>query len=136
MGTSTGINNAMTNSTIYASTAPGTGIASTKKSQGPHKVLLQDASGTKIYGFELRTIAKIFVMTNAEEGGGVSIGCKIMVKKGTVVRRGMIMLTPENVNVLGGKVEAWDKLWRGGRKERLKREMVEGLGGGNGNGED
>jgi hypothetical protein len=32
-------------------------------------------------------------------------------------------LAPENAIVLGGKVETWDKTWRDGRKERLKRAV-------------
>jgi hypothetical protein len=37
-------------------------------------------------------------------------------------------LRPEDVVVLGGKVDAWDKACRSGRKERLKAEMVQTAG--------
>ena len=54
---------------------------------------------------------------------GCCIGMKVLLQRGTVVRRGVIMLEPAVVQVLGGKVEAWDRAWREGRKERLKREL-------------
>jgi len=42
-----------------------------------------------------------------------------MLRAGTVIRRGLVMLTPDNCVVLGGKVEAWDKKWKGERKQIL-----------------
>lgn len=47
------------------------------------------------------------------------IGMKVVLKKGSVVRRGMVMLERGHVNVLGGKVEAWDEAWKKGAKKRL-----------------
>ena len=47
------------------------------------------------------------------------IGCKLLLRSGTVVRRGMVMLTNDKCVVLGGKVEAWDKKWKDERKQRL-----------------
>lgn len=35
----------------------------------------------------------------------------------------MVMLTPENVTVSGGKVEMWHNAWTEGRKERLRRAV-------------
>ena len=94
-------------------------------SSGPHKYLLQDARGTKAVAFEKVRVPKLGLSDD-----GMSIGMKIMLKAGSVARRGVVMLAPENVVVLGGKVETWDKTWRDGRKERLKRaveqEHIEG----------
>lgn len=81
------------------------------KSIGPHKVLLQDAKGAKIYGFEIVTVDGIDV--------NMSIGAKILLRN-VVVARGVVLLEPQCVEVLGGKVDAWDKEWRKGRKDALK----------------
>lgn len=106
--------------------------AGKKGTTGPHKLLLQDIAGTRIWGFELSRIEKITIINtnpNSTEGAGQSqvegtqIGCKLLLKKGTIVRRGMVMLSPSNVNVMGGKIEAWDDKWRTGRKPRLQQEL-------------
>jgi RecQ-mediated genome instability protein 1 len=95
------------------------------RSSGPHRYLLQDARGTKAVAFEKVRVPKLGLNDD-----GMSIGVKIMLKAGSVVRRGVVMLVPENVIVLGGRVETWDKTWREGRKERLKtaveQERTEG----------
>ena len=103
------------------SAGAGMAPAATKRSAGPHKVLLQDARGTKVWGFEVVKIPKVGI---GEEG--TSIGCKMLLK-GCVVRRGVVMLGPECVSVLGGKVEGWDRRWKEGRKTRLTAEA--GMGG-------
>ena len=54
---------------------------------------------------------------------GMQIGCKFLLKNGTCVRRGLIMLTPKDVVMMGGRVEAWDRKWRDGRKARLRQEL-------------
>ncbi|OAP58477.1 hypothetical protein AYL99_07567 [Fonsecaea erecta] len=120
-----------------ANTSSSTGLSSASKklSFGPHKLLLQDARGTKVLAFELVKIPKIGLSTAASaslppsarnlgptatlEDPGMFIGCKLLLRPGTVVRRGMVMLTPENCVALGGKVEAWDKKWKEERKQRL-----------------
>lgn len=84
------------------------------KSSGPHKLLIQDASGSKIYGFELLSIKDIGVQ--------MSIGTKLLLKN-AVIARGVVLLDPQTVEVLGGKIEAWDKAWRTGRKETLKQRI-------------
>ena len=96
--------------------APGT--ASTKRSQGPHKLVLQDADKTVVTAFELGDIPKVFIGDD-----GICIGCKLILKAGTLVRRGMVMLTPETVIVLGGKIDSWDKKWREDRKKRLIEDV-------------
>lgn len=88
---------------------------------GPHKLLLQDAKGTKIYGFELEPVRGVSVVNTA-------IGSKLVLRD-TVVARGVILLEPKGVEVLGGKVDAWDRKWRGERKEELKRKAGMGESG-------
>jgi RecQ-mediated genome instability protein 1 len=98
--------------------AAGSAAGRAAWSSGPHKYLLQDAKGTKAVAFERVKVPKLGLSDD-----GMSIGMKIMLKAGSVVRRGVVMLAPENVVVLGGKVETWDKTWRDGKKERLKRAV-------------
>jgi RecQ-mediated genome instability protein 1 len=94
------------------------GQASTKRSQGPHKLILQDADKQNMVAFELEPIPKVWVGED-----GISIGCKMILKSGTLVRRGMIMLQPDSVTVLGGKIDSWDKRWREDRKKRLTADV-------------
>lgn len=84
------------------------------KSRGPHKLLLQDAKGVKIYAFELFPTDGIDL--------NMAIGTKLLLKNATLAR-GVVMLKPNSVEVLGGKIEAWDQVWRAGRKEALKQRV-------------
>lgn len=78
-----------------------------------HRLVLQDCKGQNVYGMELKRIDKIGV-------GVTAIGEKIMLKKGTVVARGTILLEPANCVMLGGRVEAWQRPWVEGRLKRLR----------------
>jgi RecQ-mediated genome instability protein 1 len=82
-------------------------------SAGPHKLLLQDARGTKVYGLEVRGVQGVSV--------GMSIGAKLVLRDFEVAR-GVILLEPKCVEVLGGKVDAWDRKWREERKKVLKEK--------------
>ncbi|KAK5081973.1 hypothetical protein LTR05_007115 [Lithohypha guttulata] len=113
------------------------GNTARKGSTGPHKLLLQDAAGTKVWAFELSRIERITIVNQDPPlpgSAGVSsmiprvvegmqIGCKLLLKKGTKVRRGMVMLTLIQTTVIGGKVETWDQKWREGRKARLRQDL-------------
>lgn len=92
-----------------------------KRSQGPHKLILQDAAGTKVTAFELESLPNLWIGED-----GMNIGCKMLLQPGTLVRRGMVMLTPGTTRILGGKIEPWDKKWREGRKKRLIEEASGG----------
>ena len=83
--------------------AGGSAAGGQSSSAGPHKLLLQDAKGTKVYGLEVRGIQGVSV--------GMSIGAKLILRDFEVAR-GVIMLEPRCVEVLGGKVDAWDRKWR------------------------
>lgn len=87
--------------------------AESSASSGPHKLLLQDVKGTKIYGLELVPVSGISVQ--------MAIGSKLVLRSVTVAR-GVVLLQPDSVEVLGGKVDAWEKEWRNERKEVLKRK--------------
>ena len=116
----------------FASNQIGT---SEKGSTGPHKLLLQDAAGTKMWAFEVERIDRITIINSnppvlGSHGSssqttveGMQVGCKLMLKKGTKVRRALIMLSPVTATVMGGKVEIWDKKWRESRKAMLQQEL-------------
>lgn len=98
------------------------GAASTTAatSRGPHKYVLQDAKGTKVVAWEKEKIAKMGLADKE-----CVIGMKLVLKKGSVVRRGLVMLENGQVNVLGGKVEAWDEAWKKELKKRLTDAVSE-----------
>ncbi|KAL2431192.1 hypothetical protein ABEF95_001439 [Exophiala dermatitidis] len=131
-GNDDGISAATATTTTAATNRP---TATSSLSSGPHKLLLQDAKGTKVLAFEVGKVPGVGVSTPASasvsaqqqpgsnrlmvEDPGMSIGCKIHLKPGTVIRRGMVMLKPEDCVVLGGKVDAWDRKWKEERKKNL-----------------
>jgi len=88
-------------------------VPETTASAGPHKLLLQDAKGSKMYGMELESVNGIGVQ--------MSIGSKLILRN-VVVARGVMLLAPKSVELLGGKIAAWDEKWRKERKEDLKRK--------------
>lgn len=94
-------------------------------SNGPFKLLMEDIKGQRVYGFELKRVQKVGYPPV------MSIGCKVMLKKGAKVARGMVLLEPATVVVLGGKIEAWDKSWREGREKDLRDAVGDGRRGGN-----
>lgn len=88
-----------------------------------HRLVLQDCKGQKVYALELIRVPKIGI-------GSTNIGEKILLKGGSVVARGMVMLDPASCEVLGGKVEAWQKTWTEGRLARLQQAVNGAHGGG------
>jgi RecQ-mediated genome instability protein 1 len=84
-----------------------------------HKLVLQDFKGQQVFALELKPTDKIGL-------GTTSIGEKMLLKSGTVVARGIVLLEPGTCVILGGKVEAWQKSWTEGRLKRLR----EAVGGG------
>ncbi|OAA49615.1 hypothetical protein NOR_01538 [Metarhizium rileyi] len=99
-------------------------IAASRKAT--HRLVLQDCEGTMLYAVELKRIDGVGV-------GKTSIGCKAVLRSGTVVSRGTVLLTTENCVFLGGKIDAWHDAWMSGRKARLKEAA--GVGDGHGHGE-
>lgn len=91
--------------------------AGVAKGGGPHKLALQDATGKRVYGIELKGLEEV--------GLGMSMGCK-MVLRNVVVARGMVLLEPVTVTVLGGKIEGLHKAWKEGRKAELKAAIEAG----------
>ncbi|KAL2815504.1 hypothetical protein BJX63DRAFT_160385 [Aspergillus granulosus] len=95
----------------------GHAAANASGSNGPYRLMLQDAKGTRAIGIEMKSIPGIAI-------GKIAIGAKLLLRSVTVAR-GMVLLTPESVTVLGGKIEAMDQAWRAGRKERLLQQITE-----------
>lgn len=100
--------------------APRATARSAPVGKGPknatHRLVLQDWKGQRVYGLELKTVEKIGV-------GITSIGEKILLRAGTVVARGTMLLQPATTSVLGGKVELWQKTWVDGRLAKLKEAI-------------
>jgi RecQ-mediated genome instability protein 1 len=91
---------------------PGSAVPPAGKN-ATHKLVLQDCQGQKVFALELRRVSSIGV-------GSTMMGEKILLKAGTVVARGVVMLTPDNCLLLGGKIDSWQKAWTDGRLARLK----------------
>lgn len=105
-------------SQVVRSGNAGQGAPAPKVSNGPFKLLLQDVKGQKVYAFELKRVEKVGYPPT------MSIGCKVMLKKGARVARGMVLLEPETCVVLGGKIDGLDKEWRDGREKRLREAVM------------
>lgn len=83
-------------------------------SAGPHKLTLQDAKGTTVFGIELVAVPGI--------GIGMNIGAKLVLRN-VAIARGVALLDPESTILLGGKHEALHAAWKQGRKEALKKAI-------------
>jgi RecQ-mediated genome instability protein 1 len=100
----------------------GPGQAQQQQQQGTsnrnstHKLLVQDCKGQTAQAIELKRVDRLAV-------GKTFIGEKILLRAGTVVARGVVLLDPAQCVVLGGKVDAWHRAWVDGRLARL-REAV------------
>ena len=89
----------------------GDGGETTEKSSGPHKLVLQDAKGCRIFGVETVSVNGV--------GLGMSIGTKMLLQD-VLVARGVLLLDTKSAEVLGGKIEAMHQAWKDGRKVSLK----------------
>ncbi|KAK3485204.1 uncharacterized protein B0T23DRAFT_436122 [Neurospora hispaniola] len=96
-----------------------------ERKNATHKLTLQDPSGQRLFALELKRIEEIAVpqFVNGKMVGGTPIGCKLLLKKGTKVARGVVLLEPGMVKVLGGRVEGWGRVWERGRLERVRGEV-------------
>ncbi|KAM3440283.1 hypothetical protein MY4824_002272 [Beauveria thailandica] len=78
-----------------------------------HRLVLQDCKGQTVYAVETKRMDRIGI-------GKTSIGEKMLLRAGSVVARGSVLLTPDKTVFLGGKVESWHEAWATGRLARLK----------------
>lgn len=100
------------NSTNNGATANASGSSG----HGPHRLILQDAAGTKAVAIEMQRIEGITL-------DKLAIGSKMVLRNATVAR-GMVLLNPGCTELLGGKIEALDRPWREGRKTRLLERIT------------
>ncbi|KAK1779610.1 hypothetical protein QBC45DRAFT_441701 [Copromyces sp. CBS 386.78] len=99
-----------------------------ERKNATHKLVVQDCAGQRLFALELCRVDEIgvpqFVSNNGKTMiGGTPIGCKILLKRGTKVARGLLLLEPGSVKVLGGRVDGWGRVWEAGRLERLRGEV-------------
>lgn len=78
---------------------------------GPHKLLLQDAKGDRVFGIELRSVEGV--------GLGMSIGAKLVLRNASVAR-GVVLLEPTTTTMLGGKIQELHEAWQQNRKNDLR----------------
>ncbi|CAK7266033.1 hypothetical protein SEPCBS57363_001890 [Sporothrix epigloea] len=88
---------------------------STSDANATHRLVLQDAAGQTLFALELTRIYRIGI-------GRLRMGEKVLIKKGTPVARGTLLLEPVSVKFLGGQVESLHKTWVEGRLARLRAE--------------
>ncbi|KAJ4262730.1 hypothetical protein NW757_000987 [Fusarium falciforme] len=108
--------NPETQQTQQRPTTAAAANARTASKKATHRLVVQDCKGVKLYALELKRIDGIGV-------GKTQIGEKMLLKAGTVLARGVVLLEPEKCVLLGGKIEAWQKTWADGRLARLKEEI-------------
>ncbi|KAJ5111274.1 hypothetical protein N7532_001809 [Penicillium argentinense] len=91
------------------------GNTSGSRGAGPHRLILQDAAGTKTVGIEMQAIEDLSIEK-------VPIGGKILLHNATVAR-GMVLLDPQCVSLLGGKIDALNGPWKENRKAWLLQRV-------------
>ncbi|PHH89976.1 hypothetical protein CDD83_4804 [Cordyceps sp. RAO-2017] len=87
-----------------------------------HRLVLQDCHGTRLYAVELRRIDGIGL-------GRTALGEKMLLRAGTVLARGTLLIAPDTCLILGGRVDAWHDAWSRDRLRRL-RDAVAAAGPG------
>jgi RecQ-mediated genome instability protein 1 len=85
------------------------------KGVGPFKLVLQDANGQKVFGIELFPVQGINMT--------MAIGTKLVLSN-VKVARGVLLLEPKSVVVLGGKIEALHSQWKASRKQVLQQASI------------
>ncbi|KAI6245273.1 hypothetical protein HI914_06556 [Erysiphe necator] len=91
--------------------------SSEKQGKGPFKLILQDWKGTKTWAIELKRVDKIGAPPV------MNIGCKLWLRKGCKVARGILLMEPTTVSVLGGKIDILDTAWKTEREKWLKEVL-------------
>ncbi|CCU75806.1 unnamed protein product [Blumeria hordei] len=91
-----------------------------KKEKGPFRLVLQDSKGNRALAYEIKRVNNIGYPST------MSIGCKLWLRKGCKVARGVLLLEPTTVGIIGGRIETMDREWRTQREDRL-RSSLQGL---------
>ncbi|WEW59923.1 hypothetical protein PRK78_005405 [Emydomyces testavorans] len=104
-------NNSSSGATNANASAPQGSTSTASTNSGPHRLVLEDAAGTKVVSIELSPVEGVGI-------GKLHIGAKLLIKNATVAR-GMLLLEPKCVTMLHGKIESLDTEWNAGRKGRM-----------------
>ncbi|KAJ5769276.1 hypothetical protein N7520_003835 [Penicillium odoratum] len=94
----------------------GNPAASGNSGSGPHRLIIQDAAGTKAMAIEMQKMEGLSLEK-------LAVGGKLLLR-GVTVARGIILLDPGCATLLGGKIEALDRPWKEGRKSRLLERIA------------
>lgn len=94
-------------------TAGGSSTNGPSDASATHRLVLQDAAGNTLFALELTRIFRISISR-------LKIGEKLVLKSGTVVARGTLLIEPANVKFLGGQIESMHEMWLKGRLARLR----------------
>ncbi|RKF61373.1 RecQ-mediated genome instability protein 1 [Erysiphe neolycopersici] len=90
-----------------------------KQGKGPFKLIVEDWKGTKTWALELRKVEKI------DMPPAMNIGCKLWLRKGCKVARGVLLMEPTTVSIMGGKIDNRDKVWKTEREKILREALSE-----------
>ncbi|POS84664.1 hypothetical protein EPUL_002768 [Erysiphe pulchra] len=90
-----------------------------KQGKGPFKLIVEDWRGTKTWALELKKVEKIGMPPT------MNIGCKIWLRKGCKVARGMLLMEPTTVSIIDGKIDIRDKAWKNEREKILREALGE-----------
>lgn len=77
-------------------------------SNATFKLTLQDTSGNVAYGIELGKLS-FLSGKNFSSGFPIQLGTKLLVKAGTKLFKGVLLLNQDNVEFLGGLVPEWNQ---------------------------
>lgn len=88
-----------------------------KQGKGPFKLIVEDWKGTKTWALELKKMEKIGMPPS------MNIGCKLWLRKGCKVARGVLLMEPTTVSIIGGKIDIRDKVWNHEREKVLRDEL-------------
>ncbi|EPX72145.1 uncharacterized protein SOCG_04838 [Schizosaccharomyces octosporus yFS286] len=79
------------------------------------RLVLEDANGQRFYGMEWKSIPGIQLDTN--------LGTKLLIQNAQI-KRGTLLLTPENTEILGGEIDEWNREYF---PKKLMQELKEEL---------
>ncbi|GAO48209.1 hypothetical protein SAICODRAFT_83385 [Saitoella complicata NRRL Y-17804] len=78
------------------------------------KVTFEDGAGRRVYGIEAKAVDSFYV--------GMNLGCKVILRNIHMLR-GVILLKPANVTMLGGKIDSWNDNLLKNLQDELEREL-------------
>lgn len=86
-----------------------------------YKIILQDSSGNMVYAIEKEPLS--FLNSGNSFLVPVSLGSKVIVKKNSVLQRGVLMLANRDLEFLGGKIDLWNQGYVARTVALIKRQL-------------